>query len=285
MYRQMDIKVPKKGATPVFQGSNPNGRDLRKVLAKLNTDYEIGLPPWFFGYGEDGKPDSRARPRISMGDNDPGSLRIIALGAEASDLLLAKSGAIQVALIRACGTLVHASMRSGPHSIRVSPNDGRAPTTHTLHRLVVGKTKCTSNWWRAVKRIEAGGEWRESEFAMLGDLITTSIFEQARALLDEGDEVEGDLGEWLEGELAKDDAKNVFSRFKTRLGLKVHSIGGHTATQSTGSQGLRVMLKNIDVTMVAKLDGPWIAGRNRIEGYGLIRASRRAPVSKREVVA
>lgn len=156
---------------------------------------------------------------------------------------------------------------------------------HHIHRLVVGKTVPTSLWWRAVKRIEAGGTWEQREFDALADLLAGGVFEQAQALLAEGDEVRGELGEWLEHKLATNPAKEVLPLFKKRLGLKVRSIGGHTATRPTGPQGLRVMLKSVDFTMTAKLDGPWIVGRNRIEGYGLIRVSRRIPIAAQEVAA
>lgn len=274
MYRQMDIQVPGPDAKPVFHGSNPDGRDLRKVLAKLNTEYQIGLPPWFFGYAEDGNPDSSAQPRISMGKNAMGSLRIIALGGEASQMLLEKSGPIQAALIQASGTLVQASLRGGAHAIESSAGKGNAQAAHHLRRLVVGSTRHTSKWWTSAKRVESGGQWESSDLSMLEDMIAAGIFDQARALLEEGDEIGGELGEWLESKLATDGPATALALFKQRIGLRALSIGGHTAVRHTGANGLRVMLKDVRISMTAKLEGPWIVGRNRIEGYGLVQSSR-----------
>lgn len=275
MYRQMDIQVPTFTETSPFHGARPTGRDLRKVLAKLNTEHQLGLPGWFFGYGPDGKPDNSAQPRITMGNNSQGSLRIVAIGSEASDLLLEKCGPIQAAMIRACDTLVHANMRSGPHILDASAGNGFAKTDYWMHRVVVGKTHYESFWWRSAHRVEAGGAWAEKDFALLSDIIADGIFEQARLQLQAGDELHGELGEWLENKLATEDAKTAQSLFKKRLGVTVLGIKGHTAHRATGPQGVRVMLKDVEFTMAARLEGPWIVGRNRIEGFGTVQIARR----------
>ncbi len=285
MYRQLDIQLPTGPGPRVFHSPTPSGRDLRKVLARLNTEYEMGLPAWFFGYGEDGKPDCNTRPQITMGDNAPGSVRILALGPQASDLLNEKSGTIQAALIRASQQLVHASMRSGPHKIDDLKGVG-SPTRHyRLHRLVVGKTTHESFWWRSAKRVEAGGDWSERDFVALSRLIGTGILEQAQTLLQGGDDIGGGLGEWLETKLATDDTKDSRTLFMNRLGVKVTGIAGWTAHRATGPQGLRVMLKGVEFTAAAGLEGPWVVGRNRIEGYGLIRRSSNPPVLQAQAQA
>lgn len=272
MYRQMDIWVP--GRESGTQQSRTTGRDLRKLLARLNTEHQIGLPPQFFGYDESGAPDFTARPNFMLGENSRDSVRIVAIGPEASQTLLETSGPIQAALIRDYKTLVHATMRGGAHAIEPTGGNGYARCRYHAHRIVVGKTTFESWWWRSAAQFDAVGQWSARDHLRLADLIATGIFEQARTLLLSGDEVEGEMGEWLERCIATEEPKVAQMMFTRRLGVQVESIAGYTAHRATGPRGLRVMLKGVEFTMAAHMQGPWVVGRNRIEGNGLIRMSR-----------
>lgn len=275
MYRQMDILIPEDIKKNVFPARNPTGKDLRKVLARLNTSHQIGLPSQFFGYDTNGRPDFAARPHFTMGANASGSLRVTAIGPLACETLLDKSGSIQAAFIREFESRIQASLRSGPHAISSTGGNGHIPIQYRIHRTVVGKTTHDSWWWRSAKRVEAGGVWSERDHGKLADLIANGIFEQAAELLQAGDEIEGDLGEWVEAIQRNKEPKMAKMLFKKRMGLKVTAIEGYTLYRASGPQGLRVMLKGIELSMNADLQGPWIVGRNRIEGFGIVRPSRR----------
>jgi len=170
MYRQMDIWLPGREGGP--QQSRTTGRDLRKLLARLNTEHQIGLPPQFFGYDDGGAPDFTARPSFMLGENSQDSVRIVAIGPEASQTLLETSGPIQAALIRDYKALVHATMRGGAHAIEPSGGNGYARCRYHAHRdrgwenhfrILVVAISCSVRCGRPMERtrpFEAGRPYR-----------------------------------------------------------------------------------------------------------------------------
>lgn len=291
MYRQMDIQLNPQVASKLFFGDRLTGMRVRKLLSRLQTEYDLGLQPWFFGYGNDGKPDQRAPLRMSMAGAMGDTVRLVAFGPMACKLLAQKAAAIQVAFIREGGSVVPVNIRSGEHGIERVQGVRR----YFVPRMVLGKTAPDSFWWRCAKQVEnQGAKWMEIAGEQLGHTIAEGIVTQCFDLLAAGDHIEGDHAEvvaqnWQRlksiedlGERKKE-RRVVLDVIKAAMDLRVTSVTGHSAYMATGPQGLRVLLKNIEFTVSAQLTGAWMVGRNKIEGMGAIRvASARIPICAHE---
>lgn len=277
MFQQYDIALG-----PALRGLFPQGipseTHLRKLIARINTAHGIGLPSWVFGYNDDGKAMSDRFPCVSFGMNDR-SLRITAIGLSACEVMASSAWKIQAALIKELQEPVQMHDRSAAHEIH---SVGGAPVRYHLRRLCVGKTKPDSFWWRQTKEMSSNGlPWSDKAKRLLTHMVGNAIYDQAVFLLRDGDTVEGDIGEWLESMGATEDGpgtRSLRDQFKLRLGINITGIGDFTAVRSTGSQGLRVMLKNVELTTRAEIAGSWWIGRGRIEGSGVLTRSRRMPV-------
>jgi len=276
MYQLIDLKLGPL-ASALFPESRPSARGLRKLLAKLNTQLNLGLPDWFFGYGEDGK-CLGTRPNILISENiAPNSLRLTASGPQACELLAQKGWLIQAALMRASGEPVPSSDRSGPHAISTIAGPSRS---YYMYRMAVGNTLPKSFWWRESQTAESG--WSDQAYMRLAHVIAESIYLQAADMIRAGDTIEGDIGEWLESRLGDQNPEanhQLCREFKLRAGLKVTSIGsGNSCVRSTGSRGLKILLRDVEFQARCDLNGPWAVGANRIEGFGQIRKSTRQQV-------
>jgi hypothetical protein len=266
MYRQIVISLP-PGEDHRLMGSGPRveGRELRKFLARANTEHSLGLPDWFFGYSEQGVPDHTLKPAISMGRDDAGRLRIAGIGPAAAGLLEAKSEVLLRLFESQARGEVRVQLVTGEHALASSPL-----RNYYLNRLVVGKTTRYNSWWRLITEIEEEGGWSETALAYLGWFLVQGIKSQFQDLIAQGDTIEGDLAEWLEHLTRTETPDDVHDALANRLGLKVHNVGGYTGIRATGPQGKRVMLKGILFSAHADLGGLWVFGRNRIEGFGQI---------------
>lgn len=291
MYRQMDLQLSAHVVSKLFLGDRPTGMRVRKLLSRLQTEHDLGLQPWVFGYGNDGKPDQRAPLRISMASTMGNTVRLVAVGPMACKLLARKAAAIQAAFISEGGRVVPVIIRSGEHGIeRVN-----GVRSYFVPSIVLGKTSPDSFWWRCAKQVEdQGAKWMDVAGEQLGNTISEGILTQCFNLLADGDTIKGEHAEMVAqhwrrinfiedlGERTKE-RRLVLDVFKTVLDLRVTSITGHSAFMATGPQGLRVLLKNIEFTVSAQLTGVWIVGRNKIEGMGAIRvASTRIPICAEE---
>lgn len=274
MYQLIDFKFGPR-ASALFPESRPTARGLRKLLAKLNTQLNLGLPDWFFGYGVDGK-CLGTRPTILISENiAPDSLRITAIGPQACELLVQKGWLIQAALMRASDEPVASKDRAGAHAI--SPISGPS-MSYYMYRMAVGNTLPKSFWWRESQT--AGSGWSDQAHMRLAHVIAESIYLQASDWIRAGDTIEGEIGDWLESRLGDQNPEGnhqLCREFKLRVGLKVTSIGhGNSCVRSTGSRGLKILLRDVEFQTRCDIRGPWAVGANRIEGFGQIRKSTRS---------
>ncbi|MFC7436045.1 hypothetical protein ACFQNJ_16135 [Hydrogenophaga bisanensis] len=276
MHMQLDIALGER-LRSLFPRGQPNETAFRKMVAALNTKYDVGLPSWIFGYADDQTVLSDRFPSVSFGLNRD-SLRLSAIGQDACEVLTQRGYLLQAALIRELQCPVQVVDRSGEHALSYS----RMPLRYYMRRLVVGKTRVDSYWWRSAST--NNGQWSENAKFRLAHLLGNALWEQACFLMDQGDELGGDIGEWLESMVGSEDPRTNWtlrSQFKLRLGIECVAVGdGHTAVRSTGTQGLRVMLRDVDFTAKADIQGLWWAGRGRIEGCGLLQRSRRTDIRR-----
>lgn len=100
--------------------------------------------------------------------------------------------------------------------------------------------------------------------------IGRSLMRQAVLLIEEGDDLEGSLGDHLGKSVSGERHwRETGLEFGERLAITIHSVGGHTYAPH-GSGGLGLVIKNVEFTMKVALEGPWFVGRLKIEGRGQI---------------
>ncbi len=269
MWHQLDFKIPEEAEGRLFKGVRRSPVAFRKLLAALSTKYRIGLPPQFFGYGEDGQPDPQAEITFSMGWS-PNGLFILAVGSACSRLLLDRAGAINAALMHEAQALVPMSSRGGEHEAHFLPFERR----YFLNNLAVGRQERNSFWVKAVDAIKAGSTWEVEADRKIASSISRGLMRQAVYLARAGDDVEGTVSALLSNSLVGEHPwAETGVELQKRLAVTLHRVGGHTYV--TDQHRSRLVLKNVEFTMRADLVGPWLVGRLKIEGQGILRLSSR----------
>lgn len=265
MWHRLDFKLTAEAEANLFKGARRSEKSFRKTLAALDTQYQIGLPPVFFGYGEDGQPDSRSEITIGMGCT-PNGLSIVATGSTASALLIDRAGAINAALMHAAQALIPISSRGGEHEANFLPFARR----YFISNLAVGNQKSSSFWARAATAVRNGSSWTKEADRKIPLAISRGLLRQAVLLAREGDDMEGNVAPLLAKSLI--DAvhwKETGHEFGKRLNVQIHSVGGHTFAKLDENR-TRLVLKHIEFSMNGQFDGPWYVGRLKIEGQGLL---------------
>jgi len=270
VWTRLDFLVNEAATAALFRGQ-ATAQGLRKLLARLDTEYRIGLPSTFFGYGEDGAPDSQAVITTSFGTTRNG-LSITAIGAPACEVLSERSGALNAALMHAAQALIPMHVRSAEHTADFLPFARR----YYIGRLAVGNANSQSFWSQAVDAIKAGSSWMEQAPRKIPQTIARGMFFQARHLCELGDELEGNMSAMLSRSFA-DGAPwgETKMAFYERLDVQLLSVAGHTYAP-LHNRPHRLLLKGVEFTMKAQLDGPWFVGRLKGESQGLLVPSFKA---------
>jgi len=265
MWHRLDFKLTTEAQANLFKGAKRSEKAFRKLLAALDTQYQIGLPPAFFGYGANGQPDSRSEITIGMGCT-PNGLSIAATGSTASALLLDRAGAINAALMHAAQALIPMSNRGGEHEANFLPFARR----YFISNLAVGNQKSSSFWARAATAVRNGSNWAQEADRKIPMAISRGLLRQAVLLAREGDDMEGNVGQLLAKSLVDGvHWKETGNEFGKRLNVQIHSVGGHTYAKLDENR-TRLVLKNIEFSMNGQFEGPWYVGRLKIEGQGLL---------------
>lgn len=269
MWRQIDFNVNPEAEKRLFGVAGRSERAFRKTLAALNTKHKIGLPPEFFGYGDDGQANPAGDTTIGIGYTHRG-LRLVATGSTACELLGDRAGAIHAALMLEAGTILPISDRTGEHTANFLPFE----RPFFIQSLMVGKKTSDNFWFQAAKAVQAGSSWLKEADRKIPNVIGRSLMRQAVLLINDGDDLEGNVGTHLAPSLVgKRHWNETGAEFGQRLGIKLHAVGGHTYVRH-GPVGSRLVLKNVELSMRAEFGGPWFVGRLKIEGRGqLIPAS------------
>jgi hypothetical protein len=268
MWTAFDFVLTAQAEHNLFAGTGRSERGFRKLLANLSTRHDIGLPPDFFGYTEEGEPNPKGEATIIMAYTRRG-LRLVGIGHTACALLRDKIGSIHAAMMTHANSIIRVARRSGQHAVDLTP----FAKPYYLKSLMLGKAKAGSFWIRAADAVKAGSSWETEVGRILPKMIGQHLLRQLVQLHREADGVDGNvmecLAQALHGEESWQDAGQAFGR---RLGIQVHRVGGHTFAK-VGAGGGRVVLKDIEFTMKANFEGPWFLGRHRIEGNGELQAA------------
>ncbi len=279
MWRELTFAVPAGGfaARRMFPGDQqPNSREWRKLLASMNGRYGMGLPPEFFGangFQEDGSPlvggASEARYVLRR---TAGGVAIVALGASACAMLGQKAGLIHACLIRDCETMVPMTDRQGEHRISLSP----WAKGYYIHELALGKGGY-GKWQQMAKDLQGRG-WTEGAGKEVALALYSSLQRQCVFLLNEGDEIDDEdglpqlaVGSLLQTALSGEASwSQIGARFMSALDVQVRSIGRHTFVPWGPCSKHHLVLRGVEFTMRASIDGPLFLGRMRIEGKGMV---------------
>lgn len=269
MWHQLDFRLSAEAESRLFKGKPRSPMAFRKLLAAMSTRHQIGLPSQFFGYGEDGKPDSKAQITFSMGWS-PNGLFILAIGSAAAEVLINRAGAINAAMMHEAQALIPMNSRNGDHEAHLLP----FPRRYFINNLAVGKQARDSFWMRASDAVQAGSTWEAQAGRKIATTISRGLMRQAVTLVREGDDLDGSLSAVLAGSIAGDRAWfETGQELQKRLNVTLHRVGGHTYVKDEHRS--RLVLKSLEFTMQAELGGPWLVGRLKIEGQGILRLSCR----------
>jgi hypothetical protein len=269
MWHQLDFNLSADAEHRLFQGRPRSPMAFRKLLAALSTKYQIGLPSQFFGYGQDGAPDPQAEITFSMGWS-PNGLFILAIGSPSAQVLINRAGAINAALMHEAQALIPMHSRGGAHDAHLLP----FPRRYFINNLSVGRQERNSFWMHAAQAVQAGSSWETEAGAKIAKSISRGLMRQAVYLAREGDDVEGSLSGALAGSLEGERPwVETGMEFEKRLNVTLHKVGGHTYVKD--DHRTRLVLKSLEFTMQADLGGPWLVGRLKIEGQGILRLSSR----------
>lgn len=280
MWHRLDFLIPPEAEGRLFGDKPRSQRGFRKLLAAASTKYGIGLPPHFFGYGPDGRPDPKAEISISMGWA-PRGLFLLGIGQESSRLLLDRSGAINAALMHEAQALIPMSSRSGEHDANFLPFERR----FYIHNLGLGKVSADTFWMRAAKAVQEGSTWLREADRKLSQAVSRGLLHQALYLIDQGDDLEGSMAALLSyARSGERTLSQVLLEWQAALDVRIAAVASHTYDR-LDEHRTRLILKGVELTMRADLTGPWLVGRMKIEGEGLIRPSTRAWASDQKEVA
>lgn len=270
MWHQLDFKLSEQAESRLFRGRPRSPMAFRKLLAALSTKYQIGLPPQFFGYGHDGLPDPHAEITFSMGWA-PKGVFILAIGSQSAEILLNRAGAINAALMHEAQALIPMSSRGGEHEAHLLPFARR----YFINNLMVGTQLRDSFWMRAADAVHAGSTWEAEAGRKIATTISQGLMRQVVYLQRQGDDVEGSLSASLAGSLVGDRPWfETGQEFQQRLKVVLHRVGSHAFVKDDHRS--RVVLRHLEFTMQAEIGGPWLIGRLKIEGQGILRLSSRA---------
>lgn len=263
MWSELSFKLTEDVEKSLFHGQRRSSRGFRKLLAALSTQQSIGLPPLFFGYGDDGKPDSKGDTVIGMGWTSTG-MRILATGPTACELLALKGGAIHAALMTAAEAFIPIHRQDGAHGMDFLPFARR----YVIPSLAVGNSEKGSFWYRTADAVKEGSSWLIQADRKIPTTISRGLMRYAMTLLRDDDDIDGPLeellGQSMSGERPWFDTGQEFQK---RLNVQLHSVASHTFVQAGNING-RLCLKGVEFSMNADLMGPWMVGRLKIEAAG-----------------
>lgn len=272
MWCRLDFLLSADAEKNLFRGASRSQVLFRKTLAALDTQYRIGLPPEFFGYGSDGKPDSRTEITTSIGTTANG-LSITAIGAQACSVLRDRSGAINAALMHAAQALVPMHCREGEHTANFIPVTQR----FYIANLAVGKSKADTFWVRAADAVKTGSSWMAEADRKIQHAISRGLMRQAVFLVRQGDDLDGNVEQLLaQSESDGKHWRDTGHTFGERLKVKLLGVGGHTFASLGEHRGHRLVLRGVEFTMQGDFHGPWYVGRLKIESQGLIIPSNKS---------
>lgn len=262
---RLDFPLTETTEQQLFRGGRRESASFRKLIAALNTKYNIGLPASAFGYKDNGESDSQAEICIGYGTTGRG-LSITAVGIEAAELLSDRSGAINAALMHAAGALIPMHARTGEHEANFLPS----PMPFYIHNLMLGKGRSTCFWKRAADNVHAGSNWLAEADRKIKKSIGTGLMRQAVLLGRMNDSLEGNVASLIARSMVDGVHWNeTGAEFGDRLGIEIKTIGGHTFVNHGGG-GHRLVLKNVEFTMKADFTGPWFVGRLKLESQGQV---------------
>lgn len=271
MWTQADFNLSCRAEAALFGDRGRHERAFRKLLAALDSRHAIGLPPSFFGYAADGKPDPAGYTAIGMGRTKNG-LRILATGAAASQVLQDRIGAIHAALMITAETIIPLNMRSGAHEANFLPFERGC----YIHNLAVGKISSTCFWSQIAEKVKAGSTWEAEASRAIQRSVGDGLFQQARMLLEQGDDVHGNVepmfSPLIEGEAT---FLSTIKAFQERLCVRLHKVHGHTYAKVGDGGAARLVLKGVEVTMKGHFTGAWSIGRLKIEARGQLLEAQR----------
>lgn len=271
MWAEINFTLPPAAEARLFGGRGRSERGFRKTLAALNTKYVIGLPAAFFGYTDEGVANPAGDTTIGIGVTRNG-LRLVATGSSACRLLEDRAGAIGAALMFESQAMIPMTSRSGEHAADFRPYT----SPFYVQSLCVGKSTKDNFWFQAAKAVQDGSTWLKAADRKLPLTIGRSLMRQAVLLCNEGDDLEGSVGDLLARAVTgEQDWRETGLKFGQRLDVRVHAVGGHTYVP-VGPVGHRLVLKDVEFTMKVALVGPWFVGRLKIEGRGQVQPSTRA---------
>lgn len=264
MWAEANFTLSDAAVHKLFGTNGKTAKAFRKCMAALDTKHGIGLPPVFFGYGDDGTPNSKGDTIFAMGYTHNG-LRILANSSTAVDILAQKIGSIHAALMVESNCIIPLNQRSGEHSANFVPFQRH----FFIRTLVLGHHEETSFWCRAARAVEAGSTWLQEADRKLPLSIGSGVMRQAVGLLQEGDDLDGNIQSLLAKSISGGQHwAETGQEFGRRLGVKMHAVGGHTYIPIGSHRVGRVALKNVEFSMRGDLDGPWLIGRLKIEAGG-----------------
>ena len=260
----------------------PRGRDrtfFRKKLAALNTQYQLGLPPEFFGYSADGQSNDRGETTIGIGTY-AGGLRLVSIGSQASELLQDKAPRIHSALITETNSLIPMHVRSGEHGFELLPYERRL----VIRSLCVGHARKGNYWYGAAQAVQSGESWMNLVERKVPNYLTQCIMKQGVILAQNGDDCPGGLESLIIRALpVKSTWSDAHTELKAKLGIKLQSVADHTWLKRENGNAL-VVLRDVEFTIRANMTGPWFAGRMKIEARGeFITATRSAQAPSHEM--
>lgn len=263
MWNEINFNLSKPAEQQLFGSAGRSERGFRKLLAALDTQYRIGLPPAFFGYTSEGIPDPKGNTTIGMGYTHHG-LKIVATGSTACKMLADRSGAIHAALMMAAQTIIPMHQRSGEHSAWFQPFE----RPFYVKSLGVGNGNRENFWTIAAKRVNEGSSWLSEAERKIPNVMGRSLMRQAVLLINDGDELEGNVSELLaKSTIGGRHWNETGTEFGQRLAIKLRSVGGYTFMPAGGSRG-GLVLKDVEFTMCGAFEGPWFLGRLKIEARG-----------------
>lgn len=273
---------------------------LRKLIARLSTERSLGLPSWFFGYGEtgtQGRPDGRGDTTVAFRSTASG-VAITAIGPRACELLVEKTGAIHAALIGHAGALIAGYDRSGPHGASLTTR----PMRFELGRVMLGSPRRDSWWNRTAQDIRDGkGDWVSLAQEQICWAIVRGLMRQTWMLLQQGDDVDNarthphavPMAKLIERAMrAQDRGERPWAELGPalfeRLAVHVDHVGGHTYQAWPQAHGNGcLVLKEVGLSMNLALEGPWWIGGAKAIAKGDLRMkpARMATNPQAEVIA
>lgn len=276
MWTDIHMPLTPEAELRLFGAKGQNRTFLRKKLAALNDQRQIGLPPEFFGYRADGQANDRGETTTGIGTY-AGGLRFVATGSRACELLQDKAPRIHSALINETNSLIPMHVRSGEHGLEFLPYERQM----AIRSLCVGHARKGDYWYGAAESAHKGADWLGLLERKVPNYLTQCLMKQGVLLAQNGDDCPGGLEPLIIKALPiKSTWSEAHSELKAKLGIKLLSVAGHTWMKRERGNAL-VVLKDVEFSIRANLIGPWFAGRMKIEARGeLINATRQTNLTR-----